>query len=156
MVRRKRRYAEGDWFAIPLRESGYVLGHITRVSPSSDIVLGYFFRPWLDHVPVVTACPLFTASDALLIRLFGDRGLQRQEWPIIFRDPTWTRHDWPLPWFVRRDLITGIPRLIAYEDADIRYEQQDVPVTNQAIETLPSDGLSGHIALQYHLTNLLS
>ena len=50
MAKEKRRYEEGDWFAVPLQNGGYSLGLVARADGEGG-VLGYFFGPRREQLP---------------------------------------------------------------------------------------------------------
>jgi site-specific DNA recombinase len=49
----KLPYEEGDWFAIPVKESGYATGLIARAANNGKILLGYFFGPLRKSPPSI-------------------------------------------------------------------------------------------------------
>jgi hypothetical protein len=57
---------------------------------------------------------------AAILRIrFGDLGLINGDWEILGKIPEWVREAWPMPGFVRRDLL-GIqrPTRAVYADDD--------------------------------------
>jgi len=155
MKRKSLLYKEGDWFAVPLRDSGYAAGIVVR-SNNEGVILGYFFGP--RYLQPVTRQDVqgLTHTNALLIRKCGDTGLLSGKWPIIYHESTWTRSDWPIPLFGRIALNRAYAWEVKYSETDISECISEIPTEVTTAEALPEDGLSGHIALEVRLTKLLS
>jgi hypothetical protein len=113
------RYAEGDWFAVPLRSGGYAVGVIARLSNSrgANTALGYFFAPRIDPLPKLDQVERLKPADSILVRRFGDLGLHNGTWPIVGHSSQWRREDWPVPVFAVRLPGTNLARK-DYYDAD--------------------------------------
>jgi hypothetical protein len=157
MAKKTRPYKEGDWFAVPLKSSGFGLGLIARVGTRGGIILGYFFGPQREGISDIINTSGLHPADAVLVRQFCDPGLMNGEWPVLFRSEKWQRSDWPVPAFGHIDIVDSRKAyrreygdnpsdLFVYEEA----------VTLDEAQRLPADGLDGHIALQIKLTQLLS
>lgn len=157
MPRRKLNYREGDWFAVPLRDYGYAVGVVARAS--RGCVFGYFFRPRCENIPALDDIIVFQPKDAVWRAMFGDLGLLEEKWPIIGHSVAWDRSAWPLPPFVRIDVLN--PQK-AYKT---RYSEDDISL-NGIIEIVdcdpglvamyPEDSVSGYGAIEIKLTDLLS
>ena len=155
MSPKKFSYTEGDWFAVPLRDSGYALGLVARMDGEGGI-LGYFFGPGREPLPSIEDIVNLSASQAILIRHCGDTGLIRGTWPIIGRTLTWSRMDWPLPAFARIALDESWALRVEYSEADINVVLREVLVSLEEAHHLPEDGVSGYGALEIRLTKLLT
>jgi hypothetical protein len=155
MSRSKRRpYQEGDWFAVPLKPSGYAVGIIARASPRG-ILFGYFFAPRRQSVPRLEQLHDLSCEQATYAHIFSDMGLLRQEWPLIGQAGQWARAKWPMPRFVREDPISRKPRwLVRYSDDDPLMEIDVVPAVTLTAG-LPSDGVAGHGFIEGVLSDLL-
>src|ERR1019366_3622666 len=94
MPRKTLPYKEGDSFAVPLKDGGYALGLAARVSRSGGI-LGYFFGPRHETVPREEDTQGLSSRDAIFVGRFGDLGLLRDEWPIVYKPTEWRRDAWP-------------------------------------------------------------
>ena len=147
-------YSEGTWFAVPLRTGGFGVGRVVRAKAKSPILLGYFFGPKLDHVPSFHSVEHTQPETAILIAHFGYLGLAKGTWPIIGSSPL-DRDQWPLPQFVRRDLLTGEVAKITYSPDDPGHEITLQSASEFAVQQLPKDGTLGHGAVEIKLGKLL-
>jgi hypothetical protein len=138
-----QRYREGDWFAVPLPNSGFAVGVIARVS-RGGVLLGYFFGPIRKRPPALDELAARRPSDACWTRRFGHLGLAQGTWPVIGRSPDWSRTAWPMPVFGRFEELTGRAFEVHYADEDPLRVLREVQVEPAAIAGLPSDGLAGH------------
>lgn len=138
-ARRKRlRYDEGDWFAVPLPSGGYALGVVARVR--RGILLGYFFRPRRKKIPVFNKrITSLSASDAILCSLCGDLGIIEGEWPILGKDPNWDRKRWPMPIFTGQDPLSEVITAVRYDESTL----QEVDSYRVAELGEHADGLAG-------------
>lgn len=154
-MKKQAKYQEGDWFAVPLEQGGYSLGVIARASKSGT-VLGYFFGPRSLTLPTQENTIHRKADDAILIRMFGDIGIIRGEWPILFPSLSWQRDEWPLPSFGYIDRASKESAFLReYDEHDLNRMVSDTPISQEMARALPEDGLSGHIALIVRLSKLL-
>ncbi len=146
------RYAEGDWFAVPLIGGGYAIGICARCEPTGG-VLGYFFGPRRTKLPSGEELAGLTPQGALSIQIFGDLGLLKGRWPIIGHFRNFSRSKWPIPKFARKDLVSGELYLVEYTN-DLR-EMRSVRSTASASRGKPEDGVSGYGAVEIVLSDLL-
>ena len=110
------RYNEGQWFAVPLQPAGYALGLIVRGKPAERRAVGYFFGPQLPPPPDRGGHRRQTPPGRR-----PDRPVRRSrhrpgEWPLLATRRPWNRADWPLPQFVRRDVLSSAARLVEYDE----------------------------------------
>jgi len=115
-------YQEGSVFAVPLRNGGYALGVVARVTDEKfggAALLGYFFGPKRASVPSRQVIDSLEPSEALKVIIFGDLSLLNGEWPIIDRVSDWRRRDWPLPDFARKDDISKRAWRVHYSDDNL-------------------------------------
>jgi len=153
MARKKRTYNEGDWFVVPIRDKGYVLGHIARWT-RPHAILGYFFSPYFITIPTLASVQDIKPSESFLIRKFSDIGLM-ESWPLIGGSDNWNRDEWPLPPFGHVDIMDptfAVKR--EYSETDLAKMIKETRINLELAETLPKDGYSGHIALQKLLEHL--
>jgi hypothetical protein len=115
---KKVSYQEGDVFCLPLRNSGFCLGVIARISKDRKILLGYFWRDRLASCPLVGQVPVLRPPDAIKIVRFGALSLRNGEWVVVGRIPDWNRIDWPMPKFVRHEDFSKRAFLVTYADND--------------------------------------
>lgn len=112
-------YREGALFAVPLRNGGFSLGVVARMAPKGKIILAYFFGKKFDVVPsFADISSKLRSIDAVKCLRVGDLGLVNGEWPILGDMPSWSRKDWPIPVFIRRDVLSGRVWRVIYSDSD--------------------------------------
>lgn len=151
----KINYREGDWFAVPLRDRGYVVGVVARANPKAAL-LGYFFGPRLDEVPSLNNVHELQLADAVLVGRFGHLGLTQGKWPILGRRADWDRSAWPMPVFVRYEELTRRTFHVFYDDDDPARLLREEYITPGAAEQGPKDGLMGAGFVEKVLTTALS
>lgn len=81
-------YRVGDWFAVPLREAGFGAGLIARAH-HDGVLLGYFFGPKRDDVPLLADLDSLTPNEAVTVRRFGHLALTRGSWPNLGQAAGW-------------------------------------------------------------------
>jgi hypothetical protein len=155
--KKKLSYQEGDWFAVPIQPGGYGVGLVAR-APGNGVILGYFFGTRYWDLPTEANLRELSRTDAILVTLFGDTGLVQGHWPIIARKSPWNQEEWPLPAFGRIFELEGqeLAWRVEYSSADLVTEVRETRVKPEQIRHLPKDTLSGHLALQEHLADLLA
>lgn len=149
------RYAEGDWFAVPLRDGGYGVGLLARSNPKGAL-LGYFFGPKRQAVPSLDDVAPLKVGDSVLIGRFGHLGLKNGVWPIVGRAGTWDRVAWPTPVFFRFEELTGRWFLMFYDDDDPLRLLREEQVPAAATQGLPQDGLMGAGFVEMSLSRILA
>ena len=154
MVTDAVEYAEGDWFAVPLRNGGYGLGLIARVGPGG-VLLGYFFGPRRSDLPGLADVIRLGALDAVLVRKFSHLGIANGTWPIVGHLDGWNRDLWPMPVFIRYEELTGRSFNVTYDNNDPSLLVGESQIAPGAEEQGPKDGLMGAGFAEKVLTNLL-
>jgi len=144
----------GDWFSIPLRPGGFGLGLIARGGENS-VLFGYFFGPKREHLPTLDEAKSLKPREAVLLARFGDLGLQNGRWHLIGRLLSWNMREWPMPSFVRRDIVSGKLSLVTYDEKNPSLEVKVERATPEECKWLPADGLSGYGAIEIKLTRFL-
>lgn len=147
-------YAEGDWFAVPLRNGGFVLGLVARASPSG-VLLGYFFGPSRTSPPSLGDAVGLKATDAILVGMFGHLGLTTGPWANLGHTDRWERDNWPTPLFSRYEELTGRSFLVYYDDFDPGKRSREEQVAPAVAVTQPEDGLMGPGFVEIRLTQIL-
>ncbi len=150
------KYKEGQWFAVPLRDSGYALGIIVRGSYKTKGGLGYFFGRRFQKLPnEEDTCSLYP-NDVILIAWFGDLGIIRGKWPLVMTTKDFRREDWSIPLF-RRDATPDKGWLIEYDQDAMGFDGIIQETLHDAtdLEGLPADGTYGASAVEEVLTKLL-
>lgn len=153
MAKKKRSgqtYAEGDVFAVPLRDDGWALGVLARRKDATAV--GYFFAPRM--VAVSGQVPRLMPDDLFVVKRFADLGLLEGDWPILGRLPDWDRWVWPIPDFGRVEPVTGRAWRVRYPDDDPSGRPSEEPISAEECERLPRDGLAGAGAVEKWLTAL--
>jgi hypothetical protein len=149
----KLNYKEGTVFSVPLSQ-GFATGVVARMAPKGKIVLGYFYGPRMassvkldDFIPGVDNC--------VLCCRFGDLGLIKGYWPIIGEMTGWQRSAWPMPDFIRRDLLGRLrPVRVQYADDDPGLVIAETVADDDV--GLPEDGLAGYGFVEATLDRLLA
>ena len=152
---RRLPYREGDCFAVPLREGGFGVGVVARMSPRGKILFGCFFGPARPAPPTVAELAGLSPHDAILVARFGDLALFKSEWPVLGQLPGWDRAHWPLPPFQRVESLRGTAQLITYADHDPAQEIRAERLA-QPREDVEPDGLLGAGAVELALTRRLA
>jgi hypothetical protein len=156
---KKLPYNVGDFFCVPLREGGFVVGLVARQSyPRRGILLGYFFGPKRDKVSTISDAENYRMEDAILVGLFGDMGLEKKTWPVIGAHPNWNPREWPMPIFQKTDAITGKLYKVHYSEnpGELGKDERCAPSEEEQVRRYPKDGLYGHGAIELVLTKRLS
>lgn len=152
------KYNEGQWFAIPLRSSGYGLGIIVRGSYKTKGGLGYFFGPKYENLPGEETTWQKHPAEAALIARFGDLGIINGRWPLINSSRPFSREDWPVPRFgIAASLMPNKGIIREYDLNDFRHQKliREIAVDIKDIVGLPEDVEMGGGAIEIRLTKLL-
>ena len=151
----KLPYAEGDWFAVPLRGGGFALGLAARADGKGGVI-AYFFGPVTTSPPSLDSARDRRAEDAIMVGNIGDLGLVRGEWPVLGKIGPWDRGAWPVPTFVRRDAVSGRPAKVLYREPNFNTEAALLPCSEEEADRMPRDGILGYGAVEIRLTKLLA
>lgn len=154
MGRKKLPYREGDWFAVPLGDGHYALGIAARVAGNGGVI-GYFFGPRYDHIPVAEEIQDLSPAQAVLVANFGDLGLIKGQWPVIFRPADWNKEEWPMPIFGRVHPITGRGFRTLYSESDLATPVWEERIPADEARQLPEDSAWGYQAVEIHLARTL-
>lgn len=155
MPKRRIPYREGDCFVVPLRDGRSAVGVVARIDGKGGAI-GYFFGPACAKIPSAEALVRLAPKDAVLVANFGDLGLLRGRWKVVGQIEPWQRDEWPLPLFVRRDVINGTPRKVVYREPDFHAEVELLPCSEEEAKRLPEDGVMGSGFVEIRLTKLLA
>ena len=153
MKNSKRKFPEGTWFAVPLRDGGFCRGLIARTN-GTGIAFGYFFGPkkaTIEELPKVSA---LNPNDAILIGQFGDLGLLNGEWKVIDKNTHWDRTAWPIPQFIRVDEETNTATKTTFDDNLEIISEESCDPSNANV--FPEDSLMGYGFVEIRLTRLLN
>jgi Immunity protein 26 len=153
----KLPYREGDWIAVPLRDSsGFGVGRIVRVAPGGRVLLGYFFGRRWRHEPTLSELSDLQPSGALVAWRFGDLRLVDRSWLVLGGADDWRREDWPMPVFARREPIGGRAWRVEYPDDNPNAVPRESPITEDEASQYPEDALLGAGVIESLLTKVLS
>jgi hypothetical protein len=155
LVANRSKYAEGDWFAVPLRDGGYALGIVARAS-RGGVLLGYFFGPRRVAAPTLLEVAHLRADAAILIGRFGHLGLKQGKWTTFGRLDGWDRTAWPMPRFVRYEELTGRSFAVVYDPDDPNRLLREDEISPGTAEQCPRDAMAGAGAVEIRLTRLLA
>jgi hypothetical protein len=158
MGRKRIRYDEGQWFAVPLRRGGYALGIIVRGNYRTKGGLGYFFGPRYDELPSDQATWDKNPEEAILITRFGDLGIIRGDWPLLQSTRPFLRIEWPIPKFGKKvSLLPGKAFVREYDQSETGkwILVRETVVDEKDIIGLPEDSASGGGAVEIELTEIL-
>lgn len=150
--RRPTPLIEGHVIAVPLREGGWAVGVLARAD-RRGVGLGYFMPKRYTEPPEVASLIATSHDDAVLICLFGDAALGRGDWVDLGLLPEWHRGEWPVPPFVRRDLVRGLV-IVRYDEQDLVTPSSEVQASDVETTALPRDDLFGSGAVELVLTAL--
>ena len=148
-------YAEGDWFAVPLRTDGFAIGIVARAN-REGVLLGYFFGPRRAEPPSLADVTTLLPARAVLVGRFGHLSIRGGSWPLLGRQSGWDRAKWPAPVFVRYEELTGRSFHTRYDDSDPACMIDESPVAPGVAEQGPKDGLMGAGFVERRLTALLA
>lgn len=150
----RRKFGEGDWFAVPLRDGGFGVGLIARAK--SSILVGYFFGPKRETIPTLSDVASLRTSGAVLVARFGYLGLKEGNWPVLGRHEAWNAKQWPMPVFVRYEELTGRSFNVFYDGTDPNRLLAEEQIPPGLAEQGPSNDLFGAGSLEIRLTRLLA
>jgi len=148
------RFAEGDWFAVPLEQGGWAIGRIARLKKS--ILLGYFFGPRRDVLPAQPDLEVLRPADAIYVHRFGYLGLRAGDWPVLGGHENWSRTDWPMPAFRRREPSGNRMWRVEYDDHDPNRVTAERRIVDAEFACLPDDGLAGSGYIEGILSKMLA
>jgi len=152
----KKNYKEGDWFAVPLKHSGFAVGLAARNTPRGHVILAYFLDKKFDSIPGLDELENFTVEDTGLVLQVGGLGLVNGEWKVIGKASNWNRSQWPMPKFVRREPITNRIWLITYSDDNPNLVLSEKLINQEEAFGLGTDSLYGYGAAEKKLSKLLN
>lgn len=151
----RARYAEGDCFAVPLRDSGFGVVAVARKRRRGGYFFGYFFGPRRDHVPTMEELGKLEPDAATYLKFCDNSPLEEQRWPRIGPLPGWDRTRWPIPPLSQLNPLSSPPwaKLIFSDDG---LEYRSVPATKEEYLQLPSYGIDFEGAAVNDLTWLIN
>lgn len=141
-------------FAVPLERGGYGIGVVSRSKPRGRVILCHFFGPRLKERPLGGDDWNLDPVTAVLILRVGDLGLVQGDWPVVGRVANWSREQWKVPDFVRRESLRDVTWVVTYADTDPSEVAREVRTFDECAN-LPEDGLSGYVAAELHLDQFL-
>jgi immunity protein 26 of polymorphic toxin system len=148
---------EGDWFAVPLASSLYVLGLVARAPKRGQTLFGYFFGPLQTQIPQPESLVVYRPSDALRACRFRDDALRSARWPIIASVSDWDRTAWPMPDFhvPFTHEVTGESWAVTYseDNPDRSIRRRRISFEEEA--DYPQDGVFPPSHLEYELARML-
>jgi len=146
MTRKALLYREGDWLLVPLASGGHGLGRAARID-GEGAILGYFFGPRLSRPPDFAFLEQLRPQDAVMIKRFGDLGIQRGDWGVIDGSDNWRAENWPIPAFRQESLLDHRCWRVTYTADNLLIFSERVERPCEEVRHLNEDGLSGSEAL---------
>lgn len=148
---RRKSFANGTVFLVPLRDRGYAVGVLARNSGEGH-AFGYFFGPRIDSGADVDIDRL-EPGDAILIGKFGDLELLRGNWPEVGSIRPWDPSRWPIPPLARIDESAGKAWLSTYDEDFNCTREEEIRVEDA--NYYPYDRLMGSGSVEIRLTKML-
>ena len=150
-MKRRKSIDEGTVFLVPLRDRGYAVGVVARISGEGH-AFGYFFGPRINGAADADTYSL-KASDAVLVGKFGDLELIRGNWPEVDSIEPWDPSMWPMMSLARIDECAGKAWLSTYDDNFNCIGEKEITVDEA--HSYPYDRLMGAGSVEIRLTKLL-
>lgn len=148
----KKLPPEGSVFLVPLRDYGFAIGVLARVSGEGHC-FGYFFGPRIQSKDDIDFDSL-TPRHSVLVGKFGDLELFRGNWKVIAQILSWKDNRWGLVPLARVDELSGRAWLSIYDD-DFNCVQEN-EITTEEASKYPYDRMMGAGSVEIRLTQLLS
>ncbi len=151
-------FNEGDWFSIPLGNTGHAVGVVARKPRNGNDVLGYFFG-WYGRVaPTLKDVENYAPSEAVAICIFDDSALANGSWHVLGQAHAWIRDRWPVPDFGQQ-IPSGLGKSaqtwrVHYPDDDLNSSPTYTPITMDAYARLPRFGFYPPVAVERLLSSL--
>ena len=149
-------YAEGDWFALPLRGSQrYAVGRVVRIAPKGRIIVAYFFHRVWDAIPMMADLEHLTPSDAVLKAECGDLGLH--QWHVASAGfDSAVRSQQVADACIREKTALGTEYLrVEYPSDSPGTKPRETSISEDEARTLPEYGMAGAGYIELKLTQLL-
>jgi len=152
MKTKKIKFKEGDLFAVPLQQGGYVIGLAAR--DNKGITLGYFFNLVYASLPVEVKGDVISKDNVIFIGKFSAQGIEKGEWPLINTDFIFNRDEWPIPVFQMQHPLTEKYFAVIYDETLVN--EKRYAITEQEASKLFGDGLHGYGVIETKLSRLLA
>ncbi len=147
-------YREGTWFALRLKDGGYAVGRVARMS-GSGLIIAYFFGPRRNSVPPLQEVAELRPNSAIAVRQIGDLAILEGRWTVIGDEGDWVRDDWPIPKFIRKEELRRIAWIVEYADDEPNRLVRETPVPYET-DGYPPDAALGSGAAEVRITRLIS
>jgi hypothetical protein len=152
MRKKKLKIKEGDVFAVPLLQGGYVIGLVAR--EHKEITLGYFFKTIFSAVPEELDTTDINRWPVAMIGKFSTLGIEEGEWPLLKTNIVFKREDWPIPVLKMQDPLTEQYFAVLYDDTLVNEERYKI--TKEEADQLFGHGNFGYGALQKKISSILA
>lgn len=150
---KRLKYEEGDVFAVPLQQGGFVLGVVARIDRSFGFI-GYFYPTVWSTIPETTEGLELSPEQAKWVKQVGHRGIKEGRWKIIGRVPGWSRETWPNPEFFRSPW-PGAHCKLKYHDDQHWKDLYLIRIRPEEATDLPEDGSMHHMGFETYLSEEL-
>ena len=132
-VERPLLYQEGTVFAMPIKNSGYILGVVARTTKVGEIVIVYLFKEKFSFLPEQKAWSKLTPKKAIARPRVLDTYLQNKRWPVLGTLQDFKREEWPMPKYLAREK--------GFEDAWLETYKDSCPAERLLSKKVPFDSL---------------
>lgn len=143
---------EGSIFLVPLRDDGYAVGVLARISGKGHCY-GYFFGQRVSEAGAIVFSQLIP-DNAVLIGKFGDLELRSGGWKWVGKIDGWDSSLWEFKPLARIDESAGRAWLSVYDDKFNCIEEREITVKEAGKH--PYDRMMGAGSVEIRLTKLVS
>lgn len=150
---KKINYNLGTIFSLPLKDGGFGVGIVAKVSKNKKgIILSYFSNKRFDNIPTLKEVQDLT--DFPYAWRIGDLSLINEDWNIVGQKDNFKSEDWPMPLFIRKDPFSNKAWEVKYKEDDVQSVQSET-LTESNRKDIEIDSLKGAGAVEVKLSNLL-
>lgn len=151
-----QKYDEGSLFTVPI-EGGQrcFLGLVLRKPRQGalPVVVAQFYGPLAPNT-VESWCERIDVIHPKLTLKVGDRLLKSGKWKLVGRIEGWDRKNWPVPRFLKTDLVSGEAYLVEIDEENPGESRSIVRAPGDYPRDAPRDVLTGPEAAELQLEHL--
>jgi hypothetical protein len=152
MKTKKIKFKEGQVFAVPLRQGGYVLGILVR--EYIKITLGYFFNKIYPTIPDKVDKSEISIDKIALIALFSSMGIEDGYWPLVETNLLFKKGDWPIPLMKMQDPLTEKYYSVLFDETLINDERK--LISEEIAQKLFDHSLHGYVSLEKKVSTIMA
>ena len=150
-MQKKIKFENGIVFAVPLSNSEYGIGMVTK--KYKRITIGYFFKIIFSKLPGILSKEFLCAENVILIAQFSSLGIENGEWPLVKSNFIFNSNEWPMPLFKMQHPITEQYFAVEYDETLLN--DRRFLISKEVAKNLYGDGLFGYGALEKELDGIL-